>query len=191
MQPWIQTISGKKFDYADPTPEMIDIGDIAIALSRQPRFVGHTSDFYSVAQHSVLVSTLVQINGGTRFQQMIALLHDATEAYIGDMAAPLKSIVPQFREIEERIWKVICISQFDSQYFELPECVKHADAVALATEARDLFDFEPIDNWVERLPAPHVHQIKPLDAVDSWVSFRQRYKELFGVEIAAIKAEQP
>jgi len=189
MEPWIQTGLGLKFDFAEPVPDMIDIRDIAAALARQPRFAGHTNKFYSVAQHSVFVSSLVKRAGGTHLQQSIALLHDATEAYTGDMTAPLKSILPEFKKVESRIWRAICAALFDSELaltMELPAIVKHADAVALATEARDLFDFEPIENWVERLPLADGLKITPLDEADSWLEFTARYKTLFGSVVGAI-----
>ncbi len=94
---------------------------------------------------------------------LYALLHDATEAYIGDMVSPLKQVIPQFREVEDRLWSVIC------EYFELPEqmpaSVKRADLMMLAREREDLLPAgepwallegvelprEPIQPWEQRL----------------------------------------
>ena len=80
---WILTWSGKRFDLFEPTPEMIDPRDIAQALGTIARFNGHTKEHYTVAQHSVIVANLVPPE-----HQLAALLHDATEAYIGDMVRP-------------------------------------------------------------------------------------------------------
>lgn len=82
---WILTRSGRKFDLARPTADMVDPADIAHSLSMQCRFNGHTSRYYSVAQHSYLVADLVPAE-----DQLAGLLHDATEAYVGDLVRPLK-----------------------------------------------------------------------------------------------------
>lgn len=102
MDPWIVTHSGKQFDFHNPTPDMVCIEDIAHALSMSCRFGGHTRYHYSVAQHSVNVAKLVPSE-----HKLAALLHDATEAYIGDMVSPLKVLMPEFKKKEEQIWEVI------------------------------------------------------------------------------------
>lgn len=102
MDPWIITHSGKQFDFHNPTPDMVCIEDIAHALSMSCRFGGHTQWHYSVAQHSVNVARLVPDE-----HKLVALLHDATEAYIGDMVSPLKVLMPEFKKKEEQIWEVI------------------------------------------------------------------------------------
>jgi len=84
----IQLFSGKTFDFLDLKPINIDISDIAHALSQLCRFNGHTDRFYSVAEHSLYVSSLVHPN-----YAIYGLLHDAAEAYIGDMTTPLKSAI--------------------------------------------------------------------------------------------------
>ncbi|HCF1831058.1 TPA: phosphohydrolase, partial [Pseudomonas aeruginosa] len=71
-------------------------------------------------------------------------LHDATEAYIGDMVRPLKELLPDFRQIEAVIWSAIC-ERFDLDE-QLPAEVKRADLIALATERRDLMPFHQ-DEW--------------------------------------------
>lgn len=82
------TFSGRSVSLYDPTPEMICIEDIAHALSHVCRFGGHTREFYSVAQHSCLVSYLAPAEW-----RLAALMHDATEAYLGDVIRPLKNIL--------------------------------------------------------------------------------------------------
>lgn len=82
---WIQTHSGKRFDLLDPTPEMVDSEDIAHALSQLCRYTGHCKHFYSVAQHCVHVSERVPPEFA-----LAGLLHDAHEAYVGDVSSPLK-----------------------------------------------------------------------------------------------------
>lgn len=136
---WILTQSGTRFDLLNPTPDMINIPDIAYALSRICRFNGHTSEHYSVAEHSLRVAALVP-----REYQLAALLHDAAEAYIGDVSSPLKALLPEYLEIEQRIWSAIC--QRFAIAEQLPECVKRADLIMLATERRDLMPYHS-DQW--------------------------------------------
>ncbi len=84
---FITTYTGLEFDYDDFKPDDIDIRDIAHSLSHLCRFCGHTNIFYSVAQHCLLVSE--KIPGGPEVK-LAALLHDASEAYVGDLPGPLK-----------------------------------------------------------------------------------------------------
>ena len=97
-EPWIQTVSGKKFPLLTPDTEAIDIQDIAHALSMICRFNGHCISFYSVAEHSVHVSRLVAPN-----LALWGLLHDAAEAYLGDVPTPLKGHLGGFRDREKTL----------------------------------------------------------------------------------------
>lgn len=137
---FIQTLSGKQFDYLSATIDDIDIEDIAVALSNICRFSGHLPEFYSVAQHSVLCSQLVSPEFAFE-----ALMHDAAEAYCQDIPAPLKALLPDYREIEKRTDQLIRFK------FGLPleeaSVVKYADLTMLATERRDL-DIDDSIPWV-------------------------------------------
>ncbi len=90
--PWVQTASGRKFPLFGPSPEDVLIVDIGHALSRLPRFNGHTigPEPWTVAAHSLLVESLMPTAAGPDLR-LAALLHDAHEAYIGDMVSPLKA----------------------------------------------------------------------------------------------------
>lgn len=132
----IATYSGKVFDIENLTEDMICIEDIAHALSNTARFGGHTDVLYSVAQHSVEVSLMVN-----KEHQLAALLHDASEAYIGDMPSPLKSLLPEFKEMEDKIMKVVA-SKFDFQY-PFDPAIKDADKKALDIEM-DMIYFKNI-----------------------------------------------
>ncbi len=121
----IQTHSGIAFDLLNPTPDMIDIGDIAHALSNVCRFGGHCREFYSVAQHSVHVAQWAYEATAEDYSYidpsmasevaLWGLLHDAPEAYIGDMVRPLKhgsDCGVEFQQVERRIMDAIC-EKFD------------------------------------------------------------------------------
>ena len=108
--PYLQTVSGRWVNPFDPDPDQIDIGDIARALANQCRFGGHCRVFYSVAQHSVIVSELVEQRGGDAEDVFAALMHDASEAYLGDMPHPLKHRSPlgaAFKEAEDHLEQAI------------------------------------------------------------------------------------
>lgn len=168
---WILTRSGRQFDLVNPTAAMISPNDIAHALAQLCRFNGHTRTHYSVAQHSLLVSSLVPAK-----HQLVALLHDATEAYTGDMTRPLKAVIPHFSEVEEIIWQAVC-DRFNLDPI-LPECVMRADLVALATERRDLMPHHP-GEWecLKGIPAMPEH-ITALSAQEASMQFFSRLMEL-------------
>lgn len=129
----MQTNSGRLVDLASLSEEDIDIEDIAHALAHIVRFTGHANKPYSVAQHCMLVADLCPPE-----HRLWGLLHDASEAYLGDVSTPLKSLLPDYREIEERTQKIVA-GRFDLPWPMPPE-VKDADREALMIEKTDLFD---------------------------------------------------
>ncbi len=120
----------------DPRPEEMHIEDIAHALSNTCRFNGHISRFYSVAEHSVHMAD--QLSDKGKNTQRWALLHDATEAYIGDMVRPLKhsSVLEAFRDTEDVIH--ICVAKKFGLSITIPKLVHEMDNVMCSTERRDL-----------------------------------------------------
>jgi uncharacterized protein len=130
---WIQTHSGRRFCPTNPNINSIVIQDISHSLSMQCRFTGHCKKFYSVAQHSVLVSYLCDSQDA-----LWGLLHDASEAYLVDVPRPLKRSgkFEAYLEYEKKMQEAIC-RRFGLPLQE-PWSVKCADQVMLATEARDL-----------------------------------------------------
>jgi 5'-deoxynucleotidase YfbR-like HD superfamily hydrolase len=151
---WFLTASGRKFWPLDPRPEDFSIEDIAHGLSNISRFGGHCRTFYSVAQHSLMV-----MNHTPEPFKRVALMHDAPEAYVGDMVRPLKYSMPQYMEAEAKVWRAIA-ARFDLP-LEIPKEVKLADDRALMTEKRDLlpstFNFDmvhaaPFDEQVDDIP---------------------------------------
>lgn len=109
---WIQTFTGKKFYPLDPDPELICLEDIAHSLACQGRYAGHARQFYSVAQHSVHLAEVIMDRHplSDRFRlAKYALLHDASEAYLTDIPAPLKHR-PEFafyRDAEDLLQRLI------------------------------------------------------------------------------------
>jgi hypothetical protein len=129
---WIQTFSGGQFWPLDPRADEVLLVDIAHQLAKVCRFGGATLDFYSVAEHSLRVADLVPPE--LRLQ---ALLHDAAEAYCGDVVRPLKRNLVGFDEVEARIARVIG-ERFGVDLVTLHPLVKQADNEMLAVECRDL-----------------------------------------------------
>lgn len=129
--PTILLSTGRYFDFTKPGT--LTVEEVAHALSKICRFTGHCREFYSVAQHSVVVSYLVP-----KHLRKQALFHDAAESVVGDMASPLKRLIPEYKALEKRCEAAI-FSGFDLPA-ELDLAVKHADRVALRTEQRDLMN---------------------------------------------------
>lgn len=143
---WIESYSGGKFHILYPKPEEVQIDDIAHALAMQCRFTGHVKKFYSVAEHCIHVSRLVPPS-----QALQGLLHDASEAYLSDIARPTKhftGIGPAYFELEDRIMGVIS-SVFKIPTGMTPE-IKWADNAMLGLEGRQLM--HNLDGWASKLP---------------------------------------
>ena len=128
------TYTGKEIDINDICIEDICIEDIAHSLSMQCRYNGHINQFYSVAEHSYLVNKLVGLQTKEIDYKLLltALLHDATEAYIGDIIRPIKIAIPELAHIEQIIWKQIAI-KFDLPKI-MPEEILESDHVLLEIE---------------------------------------------------------
>jgi hypothetical protein len=136
---WIQTRSGKKFYPLEPDPGVITVEDIAHALSNMCRYTGHCSTFYSVAEHSVWVSRVVEERApGQLWLARWGLIHDATEAYIADVSRPLKhqAAFDEYRKVEAALQEVIA-AKFGLPPGE-PPLVKQVDTEMLGTEVAQL-----------------------------------------------------
>jgi 5'-deoxynucleotidase YfbR-like HD superfamily hydrolase len=133
---WIITYTGKKFYHLDPKPEMVCEQDIAHSLAQLCRWTGHTRYHYSVAQHSVYASMICPPE--IAFD---CLMHDSSEAYLGDMNRPLKHFTqagPVYLEIEEKVEKVI-FKKYGMTYPMLSE-VKKFDTQLLYAEKKQLMN---------------------------------------------------
>src|SRR3954453_16679458 len=175
--PYLQTVSGRFGNPFDPDPEQLDARDIARGLPNLSRFGGHTRAFYSVAQHSVIVSELVEARGGDAEDAFAALMHDATEAYLGDMPHPIKHRSPlgaAFKAAEDHLEAAIR-DRFAIRA-DVPE-IKRVDRALLATERR-AFSTEDW-HW------PELDGVEPLELeLSAWspdeasAAFARRYAEL-------------
>lgn len=134
--PAFQTVTGKLIFFMNPAADQISIYDIAHNLSNQCRYNGALDDHYSVAQHSVYVAEYMERLGKSKKQCLKALLHDAHEAYLGDIVTPLKVVLPDYQIIEDRLDDAIC-EKFDIEK-GMTEELYNADKVVYATEVRDL-----------------------------------------------------
>lgn len=173
IRPDILTYSGVYFDFVYPENSVISIEDIAHGLSNVCRFAGQCRHFYSVAQHSVYVSQMMP----TKELALIGLLHDATEAYIGDVTAPLKQLMPEYKVIERRVHNAIF------EYFgldpDMPPIIKQVDLRMLATEQQCLMPPHD-DEW------QLIAGIEPYSMmIDKWATnliaedeFLKRFEEL-------------
>lgn len=181
----VRTYTGKLFSLVKPRALDVEIVDIAHALGNQCRWSGHTREHYSVAEHSMRVADLVhkRLQHRPRAESVVpelqALLHDATEAYLGDVPSPIKMMLVEYKPIEERVHAAICARY--TLPVELPDVVHEADGTMLLVEARDLFDVQPpVSSFEEQFPlVAHVGKIHfPHDSVDATVAFLVRFGEL-------------
>lgn len=197
---YLETVSGQLVDPINPKAEDMRVEDIAWALSRIPRFAGHTTSTvpYSVAEHSVHVSLLVEKmsietwnisedEGSITNLCMYALFHDAHEAFTGDIPSPIKRLPelrPILKTIEHRLDRAImgmcgCVKPLPEKQLAI---VKHCDLLALAIEAQHFIKSKG-SNW--NLPIPSEEQMStfnsnPLLSKDAYDLFIARFNHLMG-----------
>jgi len=190
---WITTYTDKKFYPLSPNFQDVCLEDIVWSLSFKCRWTGHSKIFYSVAEHSVRVSdevfrqvSAMALEEHVAYQAaLIGLMHDATEAYLPDIARPIKESIyvdldgehVTFREAEDRLMEVI------AKALELPKLppelyvqVKRADDVVLVTEARDIV--HGLDSWAKVEHEPLKEVIVPWTPEEARVEFMKLYSKL-------------
>jgi hypothetical protein len=151
---WMQTYTGKAFTPLDPQAVDVDMLDIAHALSMLCRYGGHTSRFYSVAEHCVLVSEALERDGYPPDVALWGLLHDAAEAYLGDVIRPVKRSMPGYRDAEACVLAAIA-SRLGLLMLDYPTVVTEYDNRILQDERVALLSAPPLQ-W------DSVEQLAPL-----------------------------
>lgn len=139
---WMMTLSGHHLDLLNPQPDQIDFYDIATALARAERFAHHCPvRGYSVLQHSLHVASLLD----DPEERLYALLHDASEAYTGDIITPVKQLLSGLEELEQRLDAVIFTScgLQPAMPAAIRRRVRDADLAVLRREVVDLLGSTP------------------------------------------------
>lgn len=176
---YIETFSGKNLYFKDPKSEDIWIGDIATSLSNLCRYVGHVPKHYSVAEHCVLGLNFLRVNDINIRKAW--LLHDAAEAYVGDISSPLKKLLPDFKNIEDGIMRVINEKYGVVDNFATHSVVKFQDYCMLKTEAK-LMDknVHTWGSWIDHIPLIDGLQLMYWPAEEAERQFMIAFEELFG-----------
>lgn len=162
---WMQTFTGRAFWALNPKAEDIHIQDIAHGLSNICRYNGQCANFYSVAEHSVLLYQALPPE--FRFW---GLMHDASEAYICDVPRPYKHALTNYKEIEERIMRVIADKY--GMPWPMPDAVKALDSQIIINEKAALFKTEPAPWRIrgESIPKLEIHCWPPSTAKAQFLS---------------------
>lgn len=169
---YVATVSGQRLYLLAPEASQINIDDIVHGLAYQPCYSGQTSHFYSLAQHSLLVASLVPAG-----QRLAALLHDAVCAYLGNLAQSMRPLLPGFSLIEARVKAAIserfAVSGLDTTL------IQRAHQIAQSTEQRDLLPHE----FELRRPggaAPVPRRIEFLSPEEAKRQFQEMFIQLLG-----------
>jgi len=174
------TASGVPFWPLEPRAEDIRIQDIAHALANLCRFNGHTKEYYSVAQHCVIMARACEATGGDPETCFALLMHDAAEAYMGDMIRPLKHLTfgSTFRVHERELLEVIW-GKFEIKLSYDSWIVHYWDEVMLVTEQRDLMAEEASSDgawFANRMPLEDT--IVPVSPRAAKFMFLNEYNDL-------------
>jgi 5'-deoxynucleotidase YfbR-like HD superfamily hydrolase len=164
---WIQTFSGVRFFPFAPKGDDINIDDIAHSLSFLCRFTGHTRTFYSVAQHSLIVSAIVRNERARPW----ALMHDGAEAYIGDISSPMKKFAPDLK-LAERLIQTTMRDKWAIPYDqEIADEVHRADLWLCYEEAKLLLpNSEVLKLWALRA---ELEKMPPFEPCGDFLDYRR------------------
>lgn len=163
---WIQTVSGRRYTYGQSNA--CYIGDIAHSISRICRFNGHSAIYYSVADHSCNVCDYVIRMTDDPEIHLLALLHDAHEAYVCDVPRPMKELIPDYRSLEDQA-KADVARSFGLRFTNHPH-VSRADENLLFAEAHVVGN-TVLDNWAQNNPVDQ----KFVTISDDWSHAKSRF----------------
>jgi 5'-deoxynucleotidase YfbR-like HD superfamily hydrolase len=161
------TQSGQIVDFLSPNPDAINIFDLAKGLANVCRYSGQVTKFYSVAEHCIMVARAVPLH-----LKAHALIHDAAEAYIGDVPRPVKLLCPEYKQVEARVERAIRQALGLRELTPDEEAIiKQADRGALLLEAKSLKVGESIQ-WLD-VPGEEVDDtvrcLDPAKAEEEWL----------------------
>lgn len=171
-EPRIMLRSGVELDFLDPGSCNFTIEDIAHGLSMLCRYAGQCRDFYSVAEHCLNVSDAVPEHA------FAALMHDAAEAFVGDITRPLKQMLPQYKAIERSVEEAIFIRYGVPR--PMPRAVKQADLAVLAAEQAQLMP-AGTDRWARAAGIrPARMRVACMRPAEAKAAFLERFEALSG-----------
>lgn len=172
---WILTYTGKRFYALDPKPEDVCLEDIAHASSRNNRFTGHSKRPLSVGEHCVNGVLLMRKLGYNKFYQSAFLLHDASEAYLQDIARPFKKMLPDYLRLEEIVQNAIYNKYLGGELTQTAkEIVEEIDNVMLINEMEQLM---PKIEW-------NVPKVKNMHYVNLEHGFSHEQTKIMFLELA-------
>lgn len=179
---WFVTFTGRRFYPFDARLEDIDIVDIAHSLSLQTRWMGHCKTFYSIASHSLACARVAEQQGLAHMQRennpgissddmdvmRWCLMHDASEAYVGDIIRPIKrslvvvegklfepnTVLEPFKAYEDTLHRLIA-ERFGLPW-PIPEAVHEIDNRMLVTEAKYLTNYPSAEHWIHEKNWAHI-----------------------------------
>ena len=177
-----RTHCGLLVDANNIQPQDIKIWDIAASLSKICRFAGHIPVFYSVAEHSVFDYGEVYRMGGNYEERISALLHDATEMFVGDCPTPFKKLIPGFSALEDKLYEAIA-TQFKIPT-TIPDIVREADHKVYELEAKNFHNYSNINRqWRNSL----IYCLQPHEAEKLYIAtFNREINSLPDVPIKKV-----
>lgn len=186
----LETVSGRKIDINNPDPSTIEITDIAWALSRMPRFSGHSIPYipYSVAQHCMQVAKELSPHGAEI--QLYGLLHDAAEAYINDLPSPVKHI-PEIHAVISKLEDKLMLTIYEALGIRPPTeeeelIVKLADKHQQAVEAYN-FMYSRGHDW--NLPKVNFKKLQEFEDPLTSIKAYDLYLEFFEFLLEKVKKD--
>ena len=170
---YITTYTGLHIDPAAPEAELLDIRDIAHALSMTCRGNGHVSSFFSVGQHCLHCAAEARARGYDRRVVLACLLHDASEAYMSDVPRPFKKMLPEYIAAEERLLDMVYETFLGSKLTpEEAALVKAVDDDMLVYDLKNLLAEEP-EGELPQMYSAFSYRVLPFEEVE------RRYLEMY------------